>query len=95
MSEKPDLQMSDLEAGNFSYPEDYAFNAGYGITDKTIDYISDVKNDPDWIRAFRHRALEIFQKKPNPTHWASHDLDNIHFDKIRYYLAKGQQASRN
>jgi Fe-S cluster assembly protein SufB len=29
-----------------------------------------------------------------PTHWATKDLENIHFDKIRYYLAKGQKPSR-
>ena len=29
-----------------------------------------------------------------PTNWATKDLENIHFDKIRYYLSKGQQPSR-
>ena len=29
-----------------------------------------------------------------PTNWATQDLDNIHFDQIRYYLSKGQQPSR-
>ena len=29
-----------------------------------------------------------------PTHWATRDLDNIDFNKIRYYLSKGQTPSR-
>jgi Fe-S cluster assembly protein SufB len=94
VADKPDLNL-DVDSGNFSYPEDYAYDAGRGLTADTINYICDVKNDPQWIRDFRLRALETFQKKPNPTHWASKDLENIDFDKIRYYLAKGQQAKRS
>ena len=30
-----------------------------------------------------------------PTNWADKDLENIHFDKIRYYLSKGQQPARS
>lgn len=84
----------DTEKGNFSYPEDYAYDAGVGLSEDTIRYISDVKKEADWVREFRLRALEIFNKKAMPTNWASKDLENIHFDKIRYYLSKGQQPSR-
>lgn len=94
MSEKPDLNL-EIDHGNFSYPEDYAYDAGYGLDEKTINYICDVKGDPDWIREFRLNALNVFRSKPNPTHWATQDLENIHFDKIRYYLAKGQTPKRS
>jgi Fe-S cluster assembly protein SufB len=85
----------DRTAGNFSYPESHAFDAGTGLSHATIDYISDVKNEPDWIREFRHKALDVFLSKPMPTHWASKDLDNIIFQKIRYYLANGQKPKRS
>ncbi|MBP83467.1 MAG: Fe-S cluster assembly protein SufB [Verrucomicrobiales bacterium] len=85
----------DNEAGNFTYPEDYEYDAGYGLTPDTIDYISDIKKEADWIREFRHKALKIFNKKPMPTHWASKDLENIVFDNIRYYLSKGQKPTRS
>ena len=75
----------DTEKGNFKYPENYEFDAGVGLTEDTIKYISDVKDDPDWVREFRLKALEVFQKKPMPTKWADKDLENIDFDKIRYY----------
>lgn len=94
MSKKPDLNL-DIDYGNFHYPETHKFDAGYGLTAKTIDYICDVKNDPDWLREFRHKALEVFLSKPNPTHWASKDLDSINYDAIRYYLAHGQRPSRS
>ncbi len=85
----------DRSVGDFSYPEQHTFDAGTGLTPQTIDYISDVKKEADWIRKFRHRALKVFQEKPMPTHWATKDLENIDFDKIRYYLSRGQQPTRS
>ena len=85
----------DREKGNFRYDVDYEFDAGTGLTEATIDYICDVKDEPDWIREFRKDALKKFLAKPMPTHWASHDLDNIVFDNIRYYLAQGRTPKRS
>jgi Fe-S cluster assembly protein SufB len=85
----------DRTAGNFSYPEQHTFDAGTGLSHATVDYISDVKNEPDWIREYRHKALDVFFSKPMPTHWASHDLENIIFQNIRYYLANGQKPTRS
>ena len=79
----------------FLVSEDYAFDAGTGLTEKTIDYICDAKEDPDWVRDFRKKALKVFQQKPLPTHWASKDLENIHFDDFRYYLSKGAKPKRS
>lgn len=94
MATTPDLNI-DRDSGNFSYDIDYAYDAGVGLNEKTIDYIVDVKGEDEWIRDFRKRALKIFRDKPQPTHWASEDLNTIDFDKIRYYLAQGQRPSRS
>jgi len=85
----------DREKGNFHYDIAYPFDAGTGLTEKTIDYISDVKGEPDWLRKFRKDALRKFLEKPMPTHWASKDLENIIFDNIRYYLSQGQKPKRS
>jgi Fe-S cluster assembly protein SufB len=92
--EKPEFDSINQDAGNFSYPENYAFDAGMGLNEATIDYICDVKKDPDWIREYRKKALKVFQDKPMPTNWASKDLENIIFNNIRYYLSKGQTPKR-
>jgi Fe-S cluster assembly protein SufB len=84
----------DTEKGNFHYPENYSFDAGVGLTEDTVRYISRVKDEDEWILDFRLKALDIFQRKPMPTNWASEDLNTINFDKIRYYLSKGQRPSR-
>ena len=85
----------DQDEGNFSYPEDYAHDAGYGLNEGTVDYISNINGEAEWIREFRHKALKVFFAKPMPTHWASKDLENIIFNNIRYYLSKGQAPTRS
>ncbi len=85
----------DRTVGNFSYDIKHQYDAGIGLTHDTIDYIVDVKGEPDWIREWRHKALDVFLSKPMPTHWASKDLENIVFENIRYYLAGGQKPSRS
>ena len=85
----------DRTRGDFSYPEQHTFDAGTGLTHATVDYIVDVKQEPDWIREFRHKALDVFLSKPMPSHWASRDLENIVFDNIRYYLANSQRPTRS
>ncbi len=85
----------DRSVGDFHYKMDFEFDAGTGLTEKTIDYLVDVKGEPDWVREFRKQALRVFHKKPMPTHWASADLNNIVFDNIRYYLSSGTKPKRN
>jgi Fe-S cluster assembly protein SufB len=84
----------DTEKGNFKYPENYQYDAGVGLTEDTVRYISKVKDEAPWLLDFRLNAFKVFEKKKMPTSWADTDLENIDFDKIRYYLSKGQQPSR-
>ncbi len=85
----------DRTKGDFHFPERHKYDAGRGLTERTIDYISDVKGEPQWIRDFRHKALKVFREKPMPTHWATKDLENIDFDIIRYYLSDGERPKRS
>src|SRR5438067_2068926 len=78
--------------GDFFYPEVHVRDAGAGLSERTVRYISDVKEDPDWVREYRLRGLKTFLEKPLPTHWASKDLEAIDFDKIRYYRSPGTTA---
>ncbi len=84
----------DREKGNFHYDTDYAFDAGIGLDENTVKYISGVKNEDSWLLDFRLNALLAFEKKPLPIHWATKDLQNIDFDVIRYYLSQGQEPRR-
>ena len=84
----------DQAAGNFKYDMTYDFDAGTGLSERTVDYISSVKKEASWLLEFRKNALKTFFSKPLPTHWASKDLETINFDKIRYYLSQGLKPKR-
>src|SRR5438309_9743558 len=85
----------DSDVADIHYTFDYGYAAAVSLDERVVNYISDAKQDPDWVREFRLKALQTFQSKPLPTHWASKDLEAIDFNKIRYYLAQGQRATRS
>jgi Fe-S cluster assembly protein SufB len=61
-----------------------------GLSHSVIDMISDRKSEPDWMRKFRHRALDYFDRRPMPK-WGA-DLSGIDFDNIYYYIKPMQQV---
>ncbi|MEZ4736769.1 MAG: Fe-S cluster assembly protein SufB [Caldilineaceae bacterium] len=69
------------------------FKAEKGLNHAVIDQISDHKNEPDWMRQFRHEALDIFLAKPMPN-WGA-DLSGIDFEDIFYYLKPSSGAEKN
>src|SRR5512135_132340 len=93
MTENP-VAGIDQTKGDFKYDVKYDLDAGTGLNETTVRYISTVKKETTWLLEFRLKALETFRKKPLPTHWARKDLENINFDKIRYYLSQGQKPKR-
>lgn len=56
MSTTPDLQI-ERDSGNFFYDTKYEFDAGVGLSEETIDYISDVKGEDDWIRELDRKSV--------------------------------------
>ncbi len=98
MSEDKQEQIANLNldrsTSDFRYAEDYAYDAGVGLNENVVRYISKVKDEPQWILDFRLKALKIFLEKENPTHWASERLDELDYSKIRYYLAKGAKKKK-
>jgi Fe-S cluster assembly protein SufB len=68
----------------FSVPEDYFFKSGRGLDHELIDAISSHKDEPDWMRKFRHKSLDYFLARPLPM-WGG-DLTGIDFDNIYYYI---------
>src|SRR3954471_423926 len=69
------------------------FKAERGLNHGVVDQISDHKHEPDWMREFRHTALDIFLSKPMPT-WGA-DLSGIDFDEIFYYLRPSSGAEKS
>lgn len=77
----------------FSDPEKYSFKSGRGLDHALIDTMCDFKNEPDWMRQFRHQALDIFLSKPMPN-WGA-DLSEIDFDNIFYYVRPSEKQGKS
>ncbi|MHB9145873.1 MAG: Fe-S cluster assembly protein SufB [Symbiobacteriia bacterium] len=72
--------------------ENYFFKSGKGLTRESVEGISRMKGEPDWMREFRLRSYETFLKKPLPT-WGA-DLTEIDFDNIHYYVRPTENQGR-
>ena len=69
------------------------FKTEKGLSHDTVDQISDIKEEPAWMRTFRHEALDIFLAKSMPQ-WGA-DLSGIDFDDIYYYLRPTENQGRS
>ncbi|MEM0098305.1 MAG: Fe-S cluster assembly protein SufB [Thermoplasmata archaeon] len=63
-----------------------------GLNRSIVEEISEIKREPDWMKRFRLRALEIFNAKPMPNWGPPLDLN---FDKIRYYVLPDEIKARS
>jgi Fe-S cluster assembly protein SufB len=85
---------SDYEVKyGFSVPEDYFFKSGRGLSHELIDAISSHKDEPDWMRKFRHKSLDYFLARPLPT-WGG-DVSRIDFDNIYYYIRPTEKQAQS
>jgi Fe-S cluster assembly protein SufB len=71
----------------------YLHEAKRGLTRATVEEISALKNEPDWMLQFRLRAYEHFLKRPMPV-WTD-GLDRIDFDKIIYYRKPSEREEKS
>jgi len=55
-----------------------------GLSPDVVNTISDIKEEPGWMRAIRLKALDHFNSRPMPE-WGG-ELGAIDFDNIHYYV---------
>src|SRR6266545_1460423 len=80
------------EKYGFFAPENYLFKAPKGLTRELVAQISEHKNEPQWMRDFRLKALDHFLARPMPT-WGSPMLAEVDFDNIHYFVRASEKAS--
>jgi Fe-S cluster assembly protein SufB len=87
-------QIRDRRA-DYAFHDDivYLHESGRGLTRQTVEEISALKDEPDWMLQFRLRAYDHFLKRPMPT-WTD-GLDRIDFDKIVYYRRPSEREERS
>jgi len=95
MSTELDTQTTaQPDIGEYKYgfhdPEDkYIFKSQKGLTPEIVAQISEMKNEPEWMREFRLNALDVFFKKPQPE-WGG-DLSKLDYQDIYYYVRASER----
>ncbi len=79
----------------FAFHDDlvYLKQVKRGLTRDTVEEISALKNEPQWMHDYRIRSYEHFLKRPMPT-WGG-DLTKIDFDKIVYYRKPSEREEKS
>ncbi|QEC41748.1 Fe-S cluster assembly protein SufB [Pseudobacter ginsenosidimutans] len=65
-----------------------------GLNEDTVRFISQKKNEPEWMLEYRLKALRHFLKLEMPT-WQNFKLPTIDFQAISYYAAPKKKATLN
>lgn len=84
----------DYSKYDFKDPVDmYVYISRKGLSRETIEEISRIKNEPEWMLKFRLNAYEMFLKMPMPR-WGG-DLSKVDFDNIYYYAKPTDKKGRS
>ena len=86
------VELGDYQFG-FAYPDESVFKTAKGISPEVVNAISDHKGEPDWMRQFRLRSLEEFQKKSMPN-WGA-DLSDLRFEDMVYYSTSSEATYKS
>jgi Fe-S cluster assembly protein SufB len=92
MSQAFELEQGNYTAG-FHVKENYTYKSQRGLTRNVVEQISEMKGEPSWMRDFRLKSLDLYEKRPMPT-WGA-DLSGIDFDNIFYYIKPVAQQGKD
>jgi Fe-S cluster assembly protein SufB len=87
---KPDL--GEINKYDFRTETPGVFKARRGLSKEIVTQISEMKNEPAWMRDFRLKSLEIFNSKPMPN-WGGNI--GVNFQDIYYYLKPTEQQGKS
>ncbi len=88
----PNERIGEINKYDFRTESHAVFKARKGLDAQIIHQISEMKNEPEWMREFRLRSLEIFESKPMPQ-WGGNIA--VDFQDIYYYLKPTDQQGRS
>lgn len=93
MATKQTLDIDYTKYNFHNSDEGYEYKFAKGLNRETVERISKIKNEPEWMRQFRLRSYDHFVKRPLPT-WGG-DLTTLKFDDMVYYASSTEKKSRS
>ncbi|TMQ57676.1 MAG: Fe-S cluster assembly protein SufB [Candidatus Eisenbacteria bacterium] len=87
-----DIREGYKEKYGFHDEEKAVFKTRRGLDKDVVAQISDIKNEPAWMKEFRLKSLEQFEKKPLPR-WGG-KVEEIDFQNIYYYLKPAEEQGK-
>jgi len=91
---QPTISKGDYQYG-FHDDEAALFKLPKGLSHRVIEQISELKQEPQWMRDFRLKALAIFENKPMPKWGGGGLLDTLDFQNIHYFVRASERPERN
>lgn len=86
MAEIQKTQVNEIDRSfyDFRYEVDAAYQTEAGLSREIVEQISREKDDPEWMREFRLKSLDIYNRTPLPT-WGP-PLDGLNMENIVTYV---------
>ncbi len=85
-------EIGEINKYDFRTENNYVFRARKGLDEGVVNQISDIKNEPAWMREFRLESLKIFNSKPMPRWGGKIGID---FQDIYYYLKPAEHQGKS
>ncbi len=87
-----ETNLGEINKYDFITPSHDVFKAKRGLSADIVGQISEMKQEPSWMRDFRLESLKIFESKPMPK-WGG-DI-GINFQDIFYYLKPTNEQGKS
>jgi Fe-S cluster assembly protein SufB len=84
MKEKTHIDDINRSIYDFRFDEDDFYKVDSGLTPEIVMQISEEKNDPEWMKEFRLKSLEIFNRIPMTK--AGPSIEGLNMDNIVTYV---------
>jgi Fe-S cluster assembly protein SufB len=66
-----------------------------GLNEDIVKFISQKKNEPEWLLEYRLKAFRHWQTMTEPKHWPHLNYHSVDFQDISYYAAPKKKATVN
>ena len=73
--------------------DEYVYLSKKGLARETVEEISRLKDEPEWMKQFRLRSYDVFMSKPMPD-WGG-NLSKINFQNIFYYAKASEKQGKS